>query len=103
MKKPKQVKRHCPYCKKHTPHKVAVAKKKTPGSVHPLSQGSQKRREFGKGAGNLGTRGSKPALTKWKMTGKKLSKKTDFRFECQTCKKTHVQRSGIRAKKVEMI
>ncbi len=103
MKIPKTVKRHCPFCKKHTQHKVSIAKKKTPGSAHPLSHGSKKRREFGKGMGNLGTKGSKPALTKWKRTGKKLTKKTDFRYECSVCKKQHSQRKGIRAKKVELI
>jgi large subunit ribosomal protein L44e len=102
MKIPKQVKRHCPYCKKHTQHKVTIAKKKTPGSSHPLSKGSQKRRYFGKGVGNLGTHGSKPALSKFKMTGAKQSKKTDFRYECSVCKKQHVQRKGKRAKKIEL-
>jgi large subunit ribosomal protein L44e len=102
MKVPKQIKRHCPYCKKHTLHKVSIAKKKTPGSAHPLSKGSQKRRGFGKGQGNLGTRGSKPALSKFKMTGKKQTKKTDFRYECTVCKKQHVQRKGKRTKKIEL-
>ncbi|RJQ16834.1 50S ribosomal protein L44e [Candidatus Woesearchaeota archaeon] len=103
MKRAKSVRRHCPFCKKHTEHKVSIAKKKTPGSAHPLSHGSKKRRGFGKGFGNLGTRGSKPALTKWKRTGKKLTKKTDFRYECSVCKKQHVQHYGKRAKKVELI
>jgi len=102
MKVPKSTKRLCPHCKKHTQHKIAQAKKKTPGSSHPLSRGSQKRREFGKGMGNLGTRGSKPALSKFKMTGAKQTKKTDMRYECSVCKKQHTQSHGIRAKKVEM-
>jgi large subunit ribosomal protein L44e len=102
MKMPKQVNRLCPYCRKHTPMKVTIAKKKTPGSAHPLSKGSQIRRDFGHGHGNLGTHGSKPALSKFKMTGKKQTKKTDFRFECSVCKKQHVQRKGKRAKKVEL-
>lgn len=50
--------------------------------------------------GNLG-RYSKPAISKFKMTGKKLSKKTDFRLECKDCKKSHVARKSFRAKKVE--
>lgn len=101
MKIPKTMKRMCPTCNKHTDHKVTTAKKRTPGSTHPLSKGSQKRREFGKGLGNLGTRGSKPALSKFKMTGSKQSKKTDFRYECSVCKKQHTQNQGKRAKKVE--
>ncbi len=101
MKLPKTVNRLCPYCKKHVAHKITTAKKKTPGSVHPLSKGSQKRRHFGKGLGNLGTRGSKPALSKFKMTGAKQSKKIDLRYECSACKKQHVQKKGKRAKKLE--
>jgi len=102
MKVPKAVKRLCPYCRKHTDHKVTQAKKKTPGSSHPLSKGSQKRRVFDKGLGNLGTRGSKPALSKFKMTGAKQTKKTDFRYECSVCKKQHIQKKGKRAKKIEL-
>lgn len=44
---------------------------------------------------------SKPP--KPKMVGKKLSKKTDFRYTCKACGKTHAQSKGIRAKKVELV
>ena len=63
MKKPKTVKRYCPYCKKHTEHKVLQSKKKTPGSAHPLAQFAKKRAGFGKGHGNLGKYGSKPPVS----------------------------------------
>ncbi len=105
MKLPKTIKRHCPYCKKHTDHKVSQAKRRTPSSTHPLGYGSKKRarlRGSARGAGNLG-RYSKPAVTQFKMSGKKASKKTDLRYQCNVCKKTHVQSSGIRAKKVEFV
>jgi len=103
MKIPKTIKRLCPFCKKHTEHKVANAKRRTPGSAHPMGYGSKKRaklRGFARGFGNLG-RYSKPAVSKFKMTGKKVSKKTDLRYTCKECKKTHTQNKGIRAKKVE--
>jgi len=102
MKVPKLKKRLCPYCKKHTEHKVAQNKKRTPSS---LSYGS-KYRARGRGqARGTGSRGkySKPAMTKWKRTGAKTSKKTDFRYSCMECKKVHMQSSGIRAKKVELV
>ncbi|MFC1741172.1 50S ribosomal protein L44e [Nanoarchaeota archaeon] len=102
MKIPKLMKRLCPFCKKHTEHKVSQAKKKTPFSVRPLSKSGKKRRGFGKGHGNLGTRGSKPPIGSFKMTGKKSSKKTDLRYQCKECKKTHAQKKGVRAKKVEL-
>ena len=44
---------------------------------------------------------SKPAISKFKMTGKKSTKKTDLRYECKTCKKIHLQKSGFRTKKLE--
>jgi len=100
MKLPKIKKRYCPYCKKHTEHKVTQNKRK---AASPLTYGSKiraKRRGKARGYGNLG-RYSKPAVTKFKMTGKKQSKKTDLRYECKECKKTHMQKKGIRAKRVE--
>jgi len=103
MKIPKTTKRHCPYCKKHTEHKISVAKKRTPSSAHPMSYGSKKRmkkRGEGVGMGNVG-KISKGALGGWKRYGKKTSKKTDFRYTCSECKKSHTQKKGIRAKRVE--
>lgn len=103
MKIPKMIKRYCPFCKTHTEQKVAQAKKRAPGSKHPLSQFAKKRTGFGKGKGNLGKYGSKPPVTKFKMTGSKTSKKLDLRYECKDCKKQTVQNKGIRTKKVELI
>lgn len=103
MKLPKAVKRHCKYCNAHVEHKVSVAKRKGRSSAHPLSKGSTSRikaRGLRRGAGNLG-RYSKP--TKPKMSGKKLSKKTDMRYQCSKCKKTTCQKTGFRAKKVELV
>ncbi|MFH1064281.1 MAG: 50S ribosomal protein L44e [Candidatus Woesearchaeota archaeon] len=103
MKIPKAMKRYCPKCKKHTDQKVTQSKKRTPFASRPLSIAGKKRRGFGKGHGNLGTRGSKPAIGSFKMTGKKASKKTDLRYTCKECKKITTQRKGKRAKKVELV
>ena len=103
MKLPKQIRRLCPFCRKHEVHKIILAKKRTRGSARPLSRGSLiriRRRGQSRGIGSKG-KYSKPALSKWKMTGKKQTKKTDLRYECSVCKKQHVQSSGIRVKKVE--
>jgi len=103
MKVPKQVNRHCPRCNKHTVHKVMLSKSRGRSQTHPLSTGGTKRvrmRGQRRGHGNLG-KYSKPP--KPKMTGKKLSKKTDFRYQCSECKKMSVQRKGIRSKKIELI
>jgi ribosomal protein L44E len=50
--------------------------------------------------GSMG-RYSKPAISQFKMTGKKQTKKTDLRYQCSSCKKSHMQRKGLRAKKQE--
>ncbi|PIN86169.1 50S ribosomal protein L44e [Candidatus Woesearchaeota archaeon CG10_big_fil_rev_8_21_14_0_10_44_13] len=100
MKMKKLVRRYCPYCKKHTEHKVTQSKKKNPGSLTYGSKYRARLRGKARGYGNLG-RYSKPAITKWKMTGKKQTKKTDFRYECKECKKSHAQKKGFRAKRIE--
>ena len=100
MKLPKTMRRYCPYCKKHTEHKVMQSKRKAPSSLTKGSKKRARKRGAARGTGNLG-RYSKPAISKWKMTGKKSSKKTDLRYECGVCKKQHAQRKGVRSKKVE--
>jgi large subunit ribosomal protein L44e len=103
MKVPKITKRHCPKCNKHTEMKVVQSKRRARNATRPLSVGSTHRvraRGQRRGAGNLG-KYSKP--TKPKMIGKKLTKKTDFRYVCGECSKQHMQSGGIRAKKVEII
>lgn len=94
---------YCRKCKKHTEHKVSEAKRKTMGSTHTQSYGSETRaRKRGKkrGFGNLG-RYSRKAKSAWKMSGRKVSTKIDLRYTCKDCKKTWGQNHGIRAKKVE--
>jgi large subunit ribosomal protein L44e len=103
MKVPKTVKRYCKFCKKHTEQKVSQSKKKTPFTTHPLSQWGKPRSGYGLGTGNKGKYGSKPAVSKFKRSGAKNTKKTDFRYTCNECKKTSMQKSGIRSKKVEII
>jgi len=100
MKLPKSVKRFCFHCKKHTEHKVMQNKKKAASSLSYGSKVRARLRGKARGFGNKG-RYSKPAVTAFKMTGKKLTKKTDLRYECKECKKVSMQRKGIRAKKVE--
>jgi len=103
MKIPKTRNMYCRKCKKHTEHKVSEAKRKTMGSTHTQSYGSETRaRMRGKkrGFGNLG-RYSRKAKSAWKMSGRKVSTKIDLRYTCKDCKKTWGQNHGIRAKKVE--
>ena len=101
MKIKEKIMRYCPYCKKHTQHKVS--QHKAGGKRGSLKKGSllrAKRRGLAKGYGNLGKWGSKPAISKFKMTGAKTSKKTNLKFTCEICKKSSLQSHGIRMKKV---
>lgn len=100
MKLPKSRKKLCKHCKTHTEQKVTQNKKRTPSSLKRGSKYRAKRRGRAQGVGNLG-RYSKPAVTKFKRTGAKNTKKTDLRFTCNVCKKVSMQKSGIRAKRVE--
>lgn len=97
---PKTMKRYCPYCKKHTEHKVGQSKKRKASSLSAGSKYRMKKRSKSTGTGNLG-KISKGAMTKWKRYGKKATKKTDLRYQCGTCKKSHAQNSGFRARKLE--
>ncbi len=102
MKMPKVVKRFCPFCQKHTEHKIIIVKT---GRRSSLSWGSiaRARKRGHRGTGNLGRWGSKPAISQWKRTGKKMVKKFDIRFECKECKKKHTISEGIKVKKLELI
>lgn len=100
MKKPKKVRRYCPYCKKHTEHKVSQVSAR--GQRGSLKRGSLKRaklRGLGRGKGNLGKWGSKPAVTKFKRTTKH-TKKPNLVYTCTVCKKAKPQKKGKRSGKL---
>ena len=100
MKLPNVTNRLCPYCRKHTQHRIFQNKRKNPSSMTYGSKVRARRRGTARGIGNRG-RYSKPAISQFKSTGKKQSKKTDLRYECKECKKIHMQKKGFRAKKIE--
>ena len=102
MKFPKEKRTYCPTCKKHTEHKSMQVKASKPSSLSYGSKFRARARGRARGLGNRG-RYSKPAITKWKMTGKKNTKKTNLKFQCKECKKEHPQSHGIRLKKLELI
>ncbi len=102
MKMPKLCNRYCVKCNKATEHKIEMYK--TGGKRGSLSRGSiprARRRGLGRGVGNLGKWGSKPAINKWKRTGAKTSKKSTLQYACKICKKKSQQSGGFRAKKFE--
>lgn len=102
MKKPKLVMRYSPFLKKHTQHKVLIVKKKQASSLSYGSKRRARKRGLARGAGNHG-RYSKPAVTKFKLTGAKTTKKFDIIYECMESKKCYTQSKGIRSKRLELI
>jgi len=103
MKIPKKTNKYCKYCKKYTPQETSIAKKKERGSLKRGSIARAKKRGRGTSFGNVGRWGSKPAISKYKRTGAKLSKKLDLRYKCTICNKITVQKQGKRTKKGELI
>lgn len=99
MKLPKEKKRYCKYCKKHTAHKVVLVTSSKQRSS--LKRGSTVRAKLRghRGFGNLGRWGSKPAVTKWKRKTKH-TKKTNIIYTCEECKKSIVQKKGKRTSKI---
>lgn len=105
MKIPKQANKLCPKCGKHTAHKVSQAKRKAPNATHPMTRGSKKRqslkdRGVGIGMGNKG-KYSRKAISEFKMTGKKMTKKVDLRYTCNECGYVISRSQGFRAKRIE--
>lgn len=100
MKIPKITNRFCPHCKKKTSQKIKIIG--TGGKRGTLTRGSisrAKKRGLGRGIGNKGKWGSKPAVSKFKRKAK-TTKKTNIMYTCQTCGKSHYQKKGERAGKL---
>jgi|SRR3989338_757201 len=103
MKLPKETKRYCPTCKKHTTHTIRAAKQNSRSATHPMSRGSasrEKARGLRGGTGNLGRR-SKPAIKSWKRKTK-TTKRITLEYKCSECKKTHQIKKAIRSGRIEI-
>ena len=102
MKLPKSTKRFCPYCKKRTEQKISLL---STGQKRPKTKRGSieraRRRGLGRGMGNLGKWGSKPAVTKYKRKTKSTTKKV-FMYTCKECKKSKQKKKGIRAGKAQL-
>jgi large subunit ribosomal protein L44e len=101
MKFPKTKKRYCPFCRKHTEHKIVVV-----SSGHQrgtLKRGSKQRARLRGRNRGFGSHGkySKPPVTRWKRKTKS-TKKTNIIFTCAVCKKSHCQKKGIRTSKIQI-
>tara|TARA_Y100000034_G_C6810141_1_gene363997 strand:- start:56 stop:373 length:318 start_codon:yes stop_codon:yes gene_type:complete len=94
MKIPKTTNRFCPYCKKKTPQKIKIVG--TGAKRGTLTRGSisrAKSRGLGRGIGNKGKWGSKPAVSKFKRKSK-TTKKTNIMYTCDECGKSKYRDSS---------
>ena len=91
MKFPKTIRTHCPYCKKHTLHKVELVKKKP---RRTLSHGQRRFLRKMKGYGSFPKENPK--------NREKATKRVNLKLICQECKKPH-SIEGWRAKKFELV
>lgn len=103
MKIPKEVRRYCPYCRKHTLQSITTAKQKSRSSAHPLSRWGEfrvRKRSYRSGYGNLG-RFSKPAVKNWKRKTK-VTRRIALMFTCKECKKSKGIKKAIRSGRIEI-
>ena len=92
MKIPKNQKKYCPICRKHTSHTVEEAKRR------PRRQDTKSQRRFLRKMAGYGS------FPKENPKGReKPTKKLDLRYKCSVCGKKHASGSGFRIKKVEMM
>ena len=97
MKVPKQTKRYCPYCKKHTQQKIMRTKTKPRPKTkkHALKWGVRHMSEVLAGYGGF----PRPKIHE----KSKQSTKASFTYLCTACSKKHVLQNPKRAKRVEQI
>jgi len=94
MKIPKQVSRYCPFCKKHTQHKVILFKTKPRPKTKKRALKWGVRHYAQVSSGHVGS--VRPVVSP-----EKSSKKVAVRYECLQCKKSHFKQKTKRAKRVE--
>ncbi|MCS7134301.1 MAG: 50S ribosomal protein L44e [Candidatus Pacearchaeota archaeon] len=100
MKFPKETRRYCPYCKKHTKHTISILSAgRQRGSLRRGSLARARKRGLGRGKGNLGRWGSKRAVSKWKRRIKSTQRKV-LLYKCQECGKIKGKSQGIRTSKI---
>lgn len=97
MKKPKTLKRYCPYCKKRTEQKVKEQSKGRLGTFNRGAKARIKKRGLWRGIGNKGRYSRLKNLSKGK---RKTTKKTSIVYTCTVCKKGKDQKKGKRTGKL---
>lgn len=97
VKIPKEIKRYCPYCRKHTTHRV---KEESTGRTSPFRKTHRKRqRQIEKGYGSFPY--EDPSH---RSRGRKnpSSEKKNLKLRCEECGKEHKPKKPIRTTKLEI-
>ncbi|MCD6478083.1 MAG: 50S ribosomal protein L44e [Candidatus Aenigmarchaeota archaeon] len=93
MEVPKIVVRYCPYCKKHTKHKIR-REKVGARKRRALAQDQRRFKRKLKGYGGFPRPNPKGR--------EKPTRKVDLRYQCMECKREHIIGKGFRVKKFEL-
>lgn len=102
MKVPKETRKYCKHCKKHTLQKVSIlSPARQRGALKRGSLTRARKRGLGRGTGNLGRWGSKPAVSKWKRRIKSTQRKV-LLYKCTECGKIQGRSEGIRISKITL-
>lgn len=103
MKLPKETKRYCPTCRKHTLQSVSTAKQKARSATHPMSRSSSMRlfaRGLTSGTGNKG-KYSKKGVKNWKRKTK-VTRRIGILYRCKECNKAKGIKKAIRSGRIEI-
>ena len=91
MKAPKEQKRYCVYCKKHTLQSIDLAKRRA------RKEDTKSQRRFKRKLAGYGS------FPKENPKGReKPTRKVDLRYKCKECGKQSVIGTGFRVKKYEL-
>jgi len=98
MKYPREAKRYCPKCNKHTDQKLERVKTSGRRAGSSLKKGRRKTVKL-----NFGYGGSPyPKLENNRRAGAKTSQKVMIRYSCKTCGKKTQSMNAMRMKKFEI-
>jgi len=99
IKIPKEKKRYCPYCRKHTLHKVEIVKTAGRRNTSALKAGTRyRKKKLEKGYGSS----PYPVLEHGRKHGAKTTRKVLLRFTCTVCGKKHQIKNAQRIKRAEI-
>jgi len=97
------MRKYCPKCKTYREMTVSLTKQRGKNKSHAHTRGSRARmrkRGLDRGYGNKGSV-SRGAISSWKMSGAKTSKKVNLTLKCKECGKS-IKVTGSRAKRIEV-